>query len=50
MHGYVPAGYVSETATFIAECAEDENDTVVRATRMLKNAVERATGEHIDSL
>ncbi|KAI0063355.1 ARM repeat-containing protein [Artomyces pyxidatus] len=49
-HGDKFMGYVPETATFIAECAEDEHDTVVKATHGLKNAVENATGESLDSV
>ncbi|KAF9238673.1 hypothetical protein BU15DRAFT_88298 [Melanogaster broomeanus] len=37
-------GFVAETATFIAECAEDENDRVVREAHKLKNAVESIAG------
>jgi len=37
-------GFVGETATFIAECAEDENDSVVREAHELKNAVESVAG------
>ncbi|KAG2363636.1 hypothetical protein BDR07DRAFT_1471237 [Suillus spraguei] len=37
-------GFVAETATFISECAEDENDNVVRETHKLKNAVESVAG------
>jgi len=37
-------GFVGETATFIAECAEDENDNVVREAHCLKNAVESVAG------
>ncbi|KAF9221723.1 hypothetical protein BS17DRAFT_710411 [Gyrodon lividus] len=37
-------GFVAETATFIAECAEDENDSVVSETHKLKNAVESVAG------
>ncbi|KAG2757731.1 hypothetical protein P692DRAFT_20824545 [Suillus brevipes Sb2] len=37
-------GFVAETATFISECAEDENDSVVRETHRLKNAVENVAG------
>jgi U3 small nucleolar RNA-associated protein 10 len=40
----------SETATFITECAEDENDEVVRAARALKETVERVSGERLDAL
>jgi len=35
---------VGETATFIAECVEDESDTVVDAARKLKDAVESVAG------
>jgi U3 small nucleolar RNA-associated protein 10 len=41
---------VSETATFIAECAEDEHDSVVSETHALKAAVEVASGERINDL
>lgn len=37
-------GFVGETATFISECAEDENDSVVREAHHLKNAVESVAG------
>ncbi|KIJ60905.1 hypothetical protein HYDPIDRAFT_42974 [Hydnomerulius pinastri MD-312] len=37
-------GFVAETATFVAECAEDENDSVVREAHKLKNAVESVAG------
>jgi len=40
----VISGFVAETATFISECAEDENDSVVRETHKLKNAVESVAG------
>lgn len=40
----VLSGFVSETGTFIAELAEDENDTVVRSTRNLKKVVESVAG------
>jgi U3 small nucleolar RNA-associated protein 10 len=43
-------GFVAETATFIAECAEDEHDGVVSETHALKVAVEAATGENIEGL
>jgi U3 small nucleolar RNA-associated protein 10 len=33
-----------ETATFIAECAEDESDNVVKAAVELKNVVESIAG------
>lgn len=42
-------GFVSETATFIAECGEDENDLVVKESFKLKDAVERIAGK-IDGL
>jgi len=38
------AGFVAETATFIAECGEDENDTVVKESFKLKEAVESIAG------
>jgi U3 small nucleolar RNA-associated protein 10 len=47
---YHKLGFVSETATFIAECAEDEHDGVVSETHALKAAVEGATGERIGGL
>lgn len=37
-------GFVGETATFITECAEDENDSVVREAHLLKDAVEGVVG------
>jgi U3 small nucleolar RNA-associated protein 10 len=43
-HGSKLLGFASETATFIAECAEDENDTVVKECRKLKDAVESVAG------
>jgi U3 small nucleolar RNA-associated protein 10 len=43
-------GFVAETATFIAECAEDEHDGVVSETHALKAAVEAATGEKLEGL
>ena len=42
-------GFGNETATFILECAEDENDDVVSACRQLKDAVEAVSGK-IDGL
>ncbi|KAF9451337.1 hypothetical protein P691DRAFT_663457 [Macrolepiota fuliginosa MF-IS2] len=42
-------GFVSETATFIAECGEDENDTVVKESFKLKDAIESVAGK-IDGL
>ncbi|KDQ54552.1 hypothetical protein JAAARDRAFT_135194 [Jaapia argillacea MUCL 33604] len=44
-HGEKLMGFVSETSTFLAECAEDENDTVVRECHKLKAAVEKVTGD-----
>ncbi|KAI8990419.1 armadillo-type protein [Trametes punicea] len=46
-HGEKLLGFVAETATFIAEAAEDENDLVVREAHKLKAAVE-AVGGSID--
>lgn len=43
-------GFVSETATFIVECAEDEHDSVVKETHALKAAVEGVTGEKISGV
>lgn len=37
-------GFVAETTTFIAECAEDENDLVVKEAHRLKQAVESVAG------
>lgn len=37
-------GFSAETATFIAECAEDDNDSVAREAHRLKNAVETVAG------
>ncbi|KAI0920552.1 hypothetical protein AcV5_010550 [Taiwanofungus camphoratus] len=48
-HGGKLLGFAAETATFIAECAEDENDSVVREAQKLKNAVESVAG-NIDAL
>ena len=42
-------GFVSETATFIIECGEDENDMVVKESFKLKDAVESVAGK-IDGL
>jgi U3 small nucleolar RNA-associated protein 10 len=42
-------GFVPETATFIAECGEDENDLVIIAASKLKDAVEAVAGK-IDGL
>ncbi|KZT37682.1 hypothetical protein SISSUDRAFT_1062609 [Sistotremastrum suecicum HHB10207 ss-3] len=38
------AGYANETATFVAECAEDDNDEVARAARTLRRSVEAVAG------
>ncbi|KAI1789700.1 hypothetical protein LXA43DRAFT_1019967 [Ganoderma leucocontextum] len=46
-HGDKLLGFVAETATFIAEAAEDENDRVVQEAHRLKAAVE-AVGGSID--
>lgn len=46
---FVPAGFVAETATFISECSEDENDVVVKECFKLKEAVESVAGA-IDGL
>ena len=48
-NGIKLVGFVTETATFIAELAEDDNDTVVKETRRLKKAVEDVGGS-IDKL
>ena len=48
-NGMKLVGFVTETSTFIAELAEDDNDTVVKETRRLKNAVEDVGGP-IDGL
>ena len=42
-------GFVTETATFIIECGEDENDMVVKESFKLKDAVESVAGK-IDGL
>lgn len=42
-------GFVGETATFIAECSEDENDLVIKESFKLKEAVESVAGK-IDGL
>ena len=39
------AGVVAETATFITECAEDDNDSVVQEAHHLKDAVEGVAGK-----
>ncbi|EMD35136.1 hypothetical protein CERSUDRAFT_107124 [Gelatoporia subvermispora B] len=43
-HGSKLLGFVAETTTFIAECAEDDNDSVVREAHKLKSAVESVAG------
>ncbi|KAJ7270708.1 hypothetical protein B0H12DRAFT_1229192 [Mycena haematopus] len=43
-HGSKLLAFASETATFIAECSEDEHDMVVRETLRLKNAMESVAG------
>ncbi|KAJ7607399.1 hypothetical protein FB45DRAFT_1135460 [Roridomyces roridus] len=43
-HGGKLLAFASETATFIAECGEDEHDTVVREALRLKTAVESVAG------
>lgn len=48
-HGSKLRGFGPETATSIIECADDENDSVVRECRHLKDAVEAVTGK-IDGL
>jgi U3 small nucleolar RNA-associated protein 10 len=49
-HGSKLVGFVSETATFIVECAEDEHDGVVSETHALKAAIEVVSGERIDGV
>ncbi|KAG6909155.1 hypothetical protein DXG01_001782 [Tephrocybe rancida] len=44
VHGGKLLGFATETTTFIAECTEDENDTVVRESFKLKDAVESVAG------
>ncbi|TFK83295.1 hypothetical protein K466DRAFT_498737 [Polyporus arcularius HHB13444] len=46
-HGDKLIGFVAETATFIAEAAEDDNDRVVQEAHKLKAAVE-SIGGNID--
>jgi len=38
------AGFATDTATFIAECAEDDNDEVAKAARSLRRSVEAVSG------
>jgi U3 small nucleolar RNA-associated protein 10 len=35
---------VAESATFVAECAEDESDSVVEEALKLKDAIEAVAG------
>ncbi|KAH9921142.1 uncharacterized protein B0H18DRAFT_1086220 [Fomitopsis serialis] len=44
-HGGKLLGLVAETTTFITECAEDDNDSVVREAHNLKDAVEAVAGK-----
>ena len=44
-----PSGFASETAAFILECSEDDNDDVVKEALKLKGAVEAGVG-HIQGL
>jgi len=43
-HGTKLMGFAGETATFVAECAEDDNDSVVREAHRLKDAIESVAG------
>ncbi|KAF7373573.1 U3 small nucleolar RNA-associated protein 10 [Mycena sanguinolenta] len=43
-HGGKLLAFASETATFIAECSEDEHDMVVKMSLQLKNAMESVAG------
>ncbi|KAL6308934.1 hypothetical protein BKA93DRAFT_724934 [Sparassis latifolia] len=43
-HGSKLLGFAEETSTFLVECAEDENDNVVREALKLKSAVEGIAG------
>ncbi|GJE92911.1 U3snoRNP10 and BP28CT domain-containing protein [Phanerochaete sordida] len=43
-HGTKLMGFAGETATFVAECAEDDNDSVVREAHKLKNVIEGVAG------
>lgn len=38
------SGFAGESATFVAECAEDDNDSVVREAHRLKDAIESVAG------
>ncbi|KAJ4481176.1 hypothetical protein J3R30DRAFT_3464943 [Lentinula aciculospora] len=44
VHGSKLLGFVAETATFVAECCEDENDLVTRESFRLKDTVESVAG------
>jgi U3 small nucleolar RNA-associated protein 10 len=44
-----PLGFVPETTSFMAECAEDEHDNIVKQSHQLKNAVEIVAG-NIDGI
>jgi U3 small nucleolar RNA-associated protein 10 len=39
------SGFVAETTSFIAECAEDENDSIVKQSHQLNDAVESVAGK-----
>ncbi|EKM52689.1 uncharacterized protein PHACADRAFT_101069 [Phanerochaete carnosa HHB-10118-sp] len=43
-HGTKLMGFAGETATFVAECAEDDNDSIVREAHRLKDAIESVAG------
>ncbi|KAF8654764.1 hypothetical protein AX16_003419 [Volvariella volvacea WC 439] len=43
-HGRKLIGFATETATFIAECSEDDNEVVVKKSLLLKIAVENVAG------
>lgn len=38
------AAFVTDTITFIHECAEDENDSVAKEARKLKRIIESIAG------
>ena len=40
-HGTRLSGFVGDTAPFVHECADDENDDVARAARRLRVAMEQ---------
>lgn len=48
-HGDKLVGFVSDVATFIAECAEDEHDEVAKAARALRRTIEKRCGS-LDAL